>query len=760
MMGPLAIWLLRSVVWLTGFALVYLLFLRNERFFVLNRIYLAGGILASLIFPFVSVHYTVVLPVVRSIASEDTLHDAFQNTGTSNIPGIGTVLPVLYLSGVLFVLVQLIRQSRLVLRAIRKAEIISVQPVKLLKTSDYASSFSFFSYVFVNPSITDLEKQEILNHELVHIRQKHWFDLVLAEILCMLQWFNPLVWLYVRLIRQNHEYLADEEALQRTSDPAIYKAALLNQIVGVPVVSLGNSFNYSVNKKRFQMMKNIVRSPYRKLKVLLILPVFAIVLYSFAKPDYKYIYTDEKPISSATLLNNQEKEVKGTVVQQDGKKPLAGATVVIRGTTVGTVADDKGMFSLSSVPGDGMLVVTYVGFKSKVVKAVFNSDMIIPMVRDTVKFLYSNISTPPPPPPPPPPAPEGKNMTAGSQPPPQTGVSIRSENGMQPLYLFEGKEISSDDLALIDPQTIESIDVLKDKSATAIYGEKGREGVIVITGKKRIEGRPLNSGDILENNDPLYIIDGKISTKTAADVIDPGNISSVNVIKGEPASMKYGEKGKEGVIEIITMNSVSPLIIIDGIESKSAAKDIDPNNVESVTVLKEESATAAYGEKGKNGVILVKTKNAPIVVTGYAIDQKTVNEQAATTAPADQRKSNQEPIVVTGYALDPKKPGDAAVIESMPEFPGGEKAMAAWIVSNIKYPAEAAKGNITGRVFVDFMVSKTGKVKNVVVSKSVNPSLDAEAKRVISKMPDWKPGMQTGRKVDVQMMVPVEFKLN
>ena len=104
----------------------------------------------------------------------------------------------------------------------------------------------------------------------------------------MLQWFNPVIWIYIRFIRQNHEYLADEVALQRTSDPAIYKATLLNQIVGAPVVSLANSFNYSINKKRFYMMKNIISSPYRKMKILFILPVFAIVLYSFAEPEYRY----------------------------------------------------------------------------------------------------------------------------------------------------------------------------------------------------------------------------------------------------------------------------------------------------------------------------------------------------------------------------------------------------------------------------------------------------------------------------------------
>jgi hypothetical protein len=203
----------------------------------------------------------------------------------------------------LFVLTLIIRQGRSVLRAIKKSEIISFHPAKLIKTPEYTSAFSFFSYVFVNPSVTDVETKEIMIHELVHIRQKHWFDLLLVELLCMMQWFNPLVWIYIRFIRQNHEYLADEVALQQTSDPAVYRAVLLNQIVGAPVVSLANSFNYSPNKKRFNMMKNIISSPYRKMKILLILPVFAIVLYAFAKPDYKYKYADQSSGDKIALFH-------------------------------------------------------------------------------------------------------------------------------------------------------------------------------------------------------------------------------------------------------------------------------------------------------------------------------------------------------------------------------------------------------------------------------------------------------------------------
>jgi hypothetical protein len=330
--------------------------------------------------------------------------------------------------------------------------------------------------VFVNPSVTDVETKEIMIHELVHIRQKHWFDLLLVELLCMMQWFNPLVWIYIRFIRQNHEYLADEVALQQTSDPAVYRAVFLNQIVGAPVVNLVNSFNYSPNKKRFNMMKNIISSPYRKMKLLFILPVFAIVLYAFAKPDYKYKYADDNSGNNASGTSLQQKSVKGTIVQNDGT-PLPGATILVKGTTLGTSADATGSFKIDNVPDNGLIVVSFMGFKSQVVKPVFTSEMAINMVKDTVKYLNLNISTPPPPPPmnaagdlnaPPPPPP----------PPPTSGIDLKGD-GPQPLYVVDGSITSKAEVEKINPETIESVYVLKDKSAaekpaTDKYGEMGK----------------------------------------------------------------------------------------------------------------------------------------------------------------------------------------------------------------------------------------------------------------------------------------------
>ena len=113
-METLALYLLKSVTWLTGFALVYLLFLKNERFFEMNRIFLISGILAAYIFPFITVSYKVILPIVSSGQSENALVNAVQNTHYSiSKPDFRLMFFCLYLSGVLFVAFMIMRQTNI-----------------------------------------------------------------------------------------------------------------------------------------------------------------------------------------------------------------------------------------------------------------------------------------------------------------------------------------------------------------------------------------------------------------------------------------------------------------------------------------------------------------------------------------------------------------------------------------------------------------------------------------------------------------------
>ena len=813
-MEAIGLYLLKSAVWLTGFTLVFLVVLRNERYFRLNRIYLLLGIIASVLFPFYTWHYAVILPSVPLTGL--VFADLPQTTAIATPP-----IPVywwFYLAGIVGLAIRLIWQTVMVIHKLRKTGYVVSGPVKLVRTAEYAASFSFFSFVFVNPSTSDIETNEIVNHESEHIEQLHWFDLVLIELLCLLQWFNPFVWIYARLIRQNHEYLADEMALQRTSNPAIYQATLLNQMFGGPVISLANSFSYSLNKKRFKMMKKSIDSPFRKLKMLLVLPLIATVFYAFAKPEYISLPAtstgtgtittiadalNELKASNAVPADKSEKVtpdekgkiVKGKVVNAEGK-PIQGTSVILVGSVNGTITNMEGQFELKDVPKDGELAFSFVGYETVKVKPDFKNPMTIKMVKATVgldKVVvvgYGNDKTPPPPPPPHSLSginsnlvfegldkypkskfylykrsgelvyqsddfhndwggTNGGNASAlvsgetcyyilelggtirsvkgfvnvggqkivvstdsnGNPPPPPTGVAFNSADFSKnpPLFFLDGVIIDKARMDAIDPKTIASIEVLKDKSATDKYGDKAKNGVILITSKKNqgaSNGNKLGDVEVvgfgksadIKPSDPVFIS----SSGVAIRPIDPEN---------------------------------QPLYVLDGaIVDKTVIDALNPkNDIASIEVLKAKSATDKYGDKAKNGVILITSKGK----AAASSDQK------ADKAPKSETKYKEVFIVV----------------ESMPEFPGGKEALMKFIQTNIKYPAEAQKAKAYGSVIVTFVVNSNGKVERTKVVRSVYPALDAEALRLVNSMPDWQPARQRGVAVDVAYTLPIEFTL-
>ena len=99
------------------------------------------------------------------------------------------------------------------------------------------------------------------------------------------------------------------------------------------------------------------------------------------------------------------------------------------------------------------------------------------------------------------------------------------------------------------------------------------------------------------------------------------------------------------------------------------------------------------------------------------------------------------------------------VVEKMPEYPGGQAALFEYLQKNVKYPADAEKKKVEGRVLVTFVVNTDGSITDIEVVRKTFPSLDAEAVRVISGMPRWKPGEQKVQKVRVKYTVPLTFRL-
>jgi len=885
-MEAIGLYLLKSAAWLTGFALVYLLVLRNERYFRLNRFYLLTGIVASLLFPFYTFRYIVVIP---SVPTE------FASVGELVAGGVVAAEPAvpfyywIYLAGIVAFFLRVLFQTWKILRKLQEAGFERTGNVKLVRTPDYSASFSFFSYVFVNPSTSAHEMEEIMNHEQEHIRQRHWFDLLLVELICIVQWFNPFAWVYAHLVRQNHEYLADESALQRTIDPAVYQAALLNQLLGAPVFSLTNSFSYSLNKKRFKMMKKKIDSPFRKLKVLVVLPLAAMLFYAFALPEYQY-----ETIETTVAVDDNKVEVKGQVVKSDGT-PLAGTSVILRNSTIGTITDQEGNFLLKDMPADGELFFSFVGFKT-VVKKITAQPMTITMEVGKVGIEGVTVvgyGTPPPPLPPPPPIAQIKSnideanppliyldgvlidkkamdqlnpsqifsisvlkdqsatavygekakngvilittkekagkstgeksgneemvvvgygkKTVGQKPSSST-VAIRSiDDANPPLIYLDGIPITKAAMDQLDPEIFKSISVLKDKSATDIYGEKAKNGVILITSK----GNSLNSKEIA--NRKLFVLDGVPSDPNTFEITDISKYVTVNKLDSESATKLYGEKGKNGAFILVSKDKFidSQLILLDGkVISKSEMDQLGPDRIASMDILKGKSATDRYGEKAKNGVILITSKenagsnanatvnqnsdkkpetkevstigsdpaNPPLYfVNNVLADPKEIGqikpdmidhvdvlkEQTATATYGEKgkngaifiyTKTKQDGIVETKVNR-PRADGVFVVVEEMPEFPGKELALREFIAKTVKYPADALKDSIQGKVYVTFVVKSDGSIGDSKVARGVHPSLDKEAIRVVNQFPTWKPGKQGGKAVDVSYTVPILFAL-
>ena len=175
--------------------------------------------------------------------------------------------------------------------------------------------------------------------------------------------------------------------------------------------------------------------------------------------------------------------------------------------------------------------------------------------------------------------------------------------------------------------------------------------------------------------------------------------------------------------------NANPLCIVDGKEvSAEEFKNLNPDDIDHIEVLKSEAATSPYGSKGANGVVVVTTKKA-----------------AAAKAEESNGSDAQQEVF--------------QVVEKMPEFEGGVENMMKFLQQNIKYPEEAKKSGAQGRVIVQFVVEKDGSVTDAKVVKSVSPELDAEALRVVKSMPKWIPGEQRGEKVRVQFTLPVMFKM-
>ncbi len=551
-------YLIKSAFALSVFYIAYWALLKKETFFRFNRIYFLSTIFLVGILPLVNMGFSGITGTGSPARAINTGYHYIQdvilvNSSEDQITG-GSLfnqhdfILMVYWTGVILFSLRLFYQTGHILLLINRSSVKHIEGIKVVPNGRFSVPFSFFSYVFLpNLLYNESNIKAIIAHEKEHIKQGHWADLFLLEIVSIFQWFNPFVWFYRCSLKEVHEFLADQGTIRQGISKPVYLGLLMEYVLGTPGIELTHSFNYSLSKKRIQMMKKEKSPNRRKLRIFILLPIIFILSMAFS--------TSVQDMSSTLFgtLDLQEPGIKieGKIIAKDTGLPLEGAHIIIRGTTKGTTSDAQGKFQIEVSDKKDVLVISYVGYET-----------------------------------------------------------------------------------------------------TALLVEKGNYDEIK-----------------MERTSYEIELDEDIFVDVHVDVV----IDEVDV-----------------EVEDIEVNDIEVNDIkVEDIEVKDIEVEIDVEDFQEV----EKDVKIFY------------------------------------------------------------------VVEDLPSFPGGKAALASYISKNIKYPEDALKEGKSGTVYVTIRLNEKGEIEEAKVKKSLYPSLDKEAIRVVKSMPKWNPGKQDGKPVSCDIDLPIEFKL-
>jgi TonB family protein len=626
-MNTIVNYIVESSLCLGVITLFYYGFLRRQNMPGFSRWYLLLSLVFAAVIPFL--HFSIngngngstddilyigfmldMINVYGTVVTQHVVPAVQQHTGIGWFYVVGFILLVVRLLFALYKIGILHRRTK----------VMHLEGMRVVLTGNVFQPFSFMNTVFMPESFRESEGfRSILQHESVHVRQKHTFDLILLELLLPIQWFNPFAWMLRKAIRENHEFLADRAVLDAGQSVSEYQKMLLYQVMGTKF-DLGTGFGYSLTKKRFKMMKTRVNKKSMLLSGLLTTLLFAGILFVAATE----LTTRDLVYPEPTGMNETEK--LPATEPDDPQKEVFMVVEVMPQHPGGT----KGL----------------------------------------QKYLSENIKYPP------------EAQKKGIQGKVFVGFVI-DENGN-----------------VTDAKVVRSVDPLIDAEALRVVNGMQKW----TPGKQR--GKAVKVAFTLPIN---FALNDKAEASDGARV--------------NGGKMTISER------EIKT----------EGTKTLVKARVVDDTN-------KPLSGASVIIDKTTNGTITDKDGFFKLTLDD---PNQTINISYVG------KKS------ISMKVMEDNDQNDVfQIVEKMPVFPGEEEALSKFLSENIKYPEQALKDTIQGRVFVNFIVEKDGSVSNAKIARGVTESLDNEALRVINMMPKWIPGMQRGKPVRVSFTLPINFVLN
>ncbi|PJJ79906.1 M56 family metallopeptidase [Mucilaginibacter auburnensis] len=500
----------------------YYMVLRKLTFYTLNRVYLVAAILLSSIYPFIDLsgfaqqHQQIVEPVQEIVIYwEAPINHIAQQSSYWNWLTIAFWIGAALFAGRL--MLQMLSLYSIYSRS--KSAEINGQKVRVVNGD--ISPFSFWQSIYLNPeNLSDADVKNILEHEQIHVKEWHTLDILLSEISLIFYWFNPGVWMMKKAVRENIEFITDRKILQKGTDSKAYQYSLLNVTFNQPAPAITSNFNFSTLKKRIIMMNAERSSNLNLTRYALLVPVVIVCLLTLTLAKAQTLKIDKvfKQIAVA--------------VEEIGPVSFNADTVPVKKKPATTV--DK------TTPREKTLVV-----------------------EQTPQPLLSTT-----------------NAASNS-------IVARGLAGDDSLMIIVNNKLTNN-INSINPNNIRSVTVIKSDI----------DGYI-----NKITGLSFKSNSSIKGL--IHVI-----TQDAPDIPQYPNSELSNELKSKgyveirrDSTTFFGRRVVEGK---------EPLIVINGTQITDLEKfqNMDQNDIQSVTVLKGESGTKLYGDKAKNGVIVIITKNA------------------------------------------------------------------------------------------------------------------------------------------------------
>ena len=582
----------------------------RDTFHRFNRFALLGLLVLSSVLPLVEVSVNRPAPVHETMLTlEQLLLLADVQTEGEAVAQPTTALWVrvallVYLAGIVFFAVRnlwSLGRLAVLLRRGRLEQLADWLPgrtenVRLVVHNRDIAPFSWMRYIVLSRKDLEENGREILIHELAHIRNHHSWDLLLADLCIFVQWFNPAAWLLKQELQTIHEYEADDTVLREGVDAKKYQMLLIKKAVGTRLYSMANSFNHSSLKKRITMMLKEKSSPWARVKYLYVLPLAALAVSAFARPEVSAV-ADE--LSSAKVND---------LVASMKTNQLETASFAVKDTLtpVFEVVERMPQF-----PGG---------------------------VAAQVEYFKKNLRYP------------AEAKKAGTQGRVVVQFFVNKDGSISNVKVLRGVDpaLDAEAVRLVNSMPKWKPGMQKGKAVTVKYTVPVLFKLDAVDEKVAQKNLTLimKGTSTADYVDMLILVDGREVTPEILGALNPERIQSFIILK-EPADVaKYTTDKSKKAVMLVTLKKEEPkalagtvstirvsdnaskaqVVIDDKLVDEATFKSLSPDQFESVTVLKPETAVAIYGEAGKNGILVVRTKSAAsakdgeLKVSGRVVD--------------------------------------------------------------------------------------------------------------------------------------------